>query len=170
MHTPDDHDWFELSATDAGLAADDLTGAQVARIGYSAALANTIDEGLLNVSTTGDARRQPGDFTRQAMALQRLVNRTIQAAMVADLMRGDDWETIAEALGNGWDAESAAYEFGEFDLKHLASDPKALWRRVRPSWSAADPAVAATELDQWASRHADPREAVRTDRPVTAGL
>ncbi|MEU4229434.1 hypothetical protein AB0F17_34500 [Nonomuraea sp. NPDC026600] len=171
-HQPDDHDWFELHSTPAhaGDAGGELTAAQVARLGYAAALARLGDELLPLIETTGDSRRSDEDFVRESMHLVRLARRAVEHSITLARLRGATWDAVADGLGTGHDAESAAGEFGDLDLSNLADSPAAVWQRMRPRWSPEDPRTGAHELDAWARRHADPHEVVRVDQPVSAGL
>ncbi|TMR13813.1 hypothetical protein ETD86_30070 [Nonomuraea turkmeniaca] len=169
-HQPDDRDWFELHS-DAGRGnPGDLSAAQEARLGYSAALAALGDELLPLIETTGDSRRSDEDFIRETRRLVPLLMRAVENSIALVRLRGGDWQTVANGLGTGHDAESAAGEFEDLDLSNLAGDPGAVWRRLRPRWFPEDPRAAAQELDDWARRHAHPDEAVRADQPVSAGL
>ncbi|QSI49984.1 hypothetical protein [Thermobispora bispora] len=158
------------------ITADDLSGADAARIGVSNAAAAVVDRALLLVPTTGDRNLRPGQLLQQALQIRRVVNELIARTIITELLRGTPWKEIGAIFGIS--AEEALYNYGHLDLTALSDDPRGVWAALRPTCVAivhdscpADPAEAARKLDDWCTRHVDPREiAPGPQQPVTAGL
>ncbi|MER5322331.1 hypothetical protein [Streptosporangium roseum] len=167
-HTNDD---FEIRPT-----TQDLTGGQVAHIGFSHVAMTLAERSLMLVPTAGHRRRGPAGLTQSVGQLRRIVNELMARAITTDLFDGADWPEIAAALG--MDEDVAYYQFGHLDSRHMADDPQGVWDSLRPNCVAPihdscsdDPSEVARHLDDRYHRYADPHENAPVPRQaVTAGL
>ncbi|MFC4014584.1 hypothetical protein ACFOY2_45690 [Nonomuraea purpurea] len=153
-----------------------MTGDQVARLGVSNAAAHTINRLLNLVSTVDDDRREPGDLTREALNALKTMNKVVARCIMTDTMRGTLDEDLAALFGV--DEFTFVRQYGHLNKTHMVDNPQGLWGDLRPTCPAEihdscpdDPATAAHHLDQWMSRHLDPREAAPAPtHPVSARL
>lgn len=157
--------------------ADQLTGAGVGHIAYSAVLALLADNATMLVPTTVQKRRGTAGLTRATVELRRVLNELLNRAITTDRANGATWDDIANALR--LDPDITAIQYAHLDWAHLAHDPRATWDAYHRSCPSqlhdiccpADPAAAARQLDLWYEHHADPRDPAPTpSRAVTAGL
>lgn len=112
------------------ITADDLSGADAARIGVSNAAAAVVDRALLLVPTTGDRNLRPGQLLQQALQIRRVVNELIARTIITELLRGTPWKEIGAIFGIS--AEEALYNYGHLDLTALSDDRAACGPRYAP--------------------------------------
>jgi hypothetical protein len=146
------------------------------RLTYSRAAYELSDRLVSEVSTCSDGYGRGAFLAEQAVAIVSEANALLEAAVVADRLRGASWSAVAEPLGVS--AEAARGRFGpaEQQFREAVLFPFRHPENGGPEWTAAPYAVEEPDwvrerLDRWVVEHRRSRGRDRDEpEPVTRGL
>lgn len=116
------------------LPRDSFTNSDLARIELvraAASIARGLDE---YAQMVGEDEAQAGDYVRLAKA-RRANDSLMEAALVAERVRGTSWEVLAEVLG--LTAEEAEKEWGRAEARWRRETPVTNIHRKDPGYFAA---------------------------------
>lgn len=152
------------------------TPAMIGRLAYSHAAYELSERLVSEVSIHSDGFGHGAFLAEEAATIVSEANALLEAAVVADRLRGASWPAVAEALGMS--AESAEQRFGSAErlfreavlFPHRYPEGGGLGYTVAP-YAVEEPDWVRDRLDAWVVEH---RRSSGSDRdepePVTRGL
>lgn len=152
------------------------TPAMLGRLAYSHAAYELSERLVSEVGTYSDGFGRGAFLAEEAVTIVSEANALLEAAVVADRLRGTSWDVVAETLGVS--AEAAQERFGSAERQfreavlfpHRYPDNGGLGYTVAP-YAVEEPDWLRRRLDAWVVEH---RRSSGPDRdepePVTRGL